>query len=319
MKCRIFHDDCAILNAADDFRVIAARGMEKQMGLPFFESFLNDADSKSRILLFLNSEQSYCLIPHGQESLLFVSAWYESTKLVPVFLLHASERDVRQILNFASRDAFSTIFRVSNEPQNGEASLREQLAEIFYYLDGLTNTGHNFRTHCSMLASFFGCRVEEFSMPLWEEKMSDSLFHRVTAFLACSLLILRHRTGEIYSAGSFQSGIKQENVGKVQIEKKPTDTVLEIPAGIRLDTEFLLHVEQISNYEAEGKVKKGGSVVIPKEILALSKIPAFSDFYIEASDGTLAFEVRLDALDGLRAHALEEEIPWVRFSFRMAC
>ncbi len=217
-KCRIFHDDCAVLSDDDDFRIIAARGFEKQIGQPFFEAVLTDSDARSRLSAFLRGTQDYLLLPFHEQSLLFLSAWHKSTTLVPVFLLHASEKNVRQMLNFASRDAFSELFRVANEPENGEESLREQLAEIFCYLDGLIKPGRNFWTSCRMLATFFGCCLENLSMPFEEKIASDALFHRVTAFLVCLLLSLRHRTGSVSAYGSVSAGEVHENVGKVQVE-----------------------------------------------------------------------------------------------------
>ncbi|MBQ9784403.1 MAG: hypothetical protein IJW29_09835 [Clostridia bacterium] len=319
LKCRIFHDDCAILHSAENFRVIAARGIEKWVGLPFFDSVLKNPDARRRLNTFLKSGEKYLLLPFENQSLLFLSAWYEWTSLVPVFLLHASEKDVRQMLNFASRDAFSSVFRVANEPQADEASLREQLAEIFYYLDGLISPTCNYWTHCRMLAAFFGCRLEKISMPFDSASMSEPLFHRVTAFLVCILLTLRHRTGELSAHGAFSGSIDTENVGKVQVDGTRENPFSEMPASAEWRTDFLLRVEQASAYEPKAKSRTQTPDPVLDALSSLSNIPAFRNFQIIRENGTVSFEARMDVFDSLRAHSLEIEIPLIRFSFSIAC
>jgi len=194
---RLFHDDCAMLDINNDFRVIAERGFHMSTGTPFFDTVHLQKAEITRIRQFIHSDEELLILPSEASTLLLFSALIQSTSTLLVIRTPHSEEKVRNALEFARRDAFSPVFCLENEQRSSEAELREQLAEIFYYLDRILKPSSEIGlwTHLLLIANFVGCRLDRISLPISIPKISQHDRDRLTAFFLSAFMILRYHTG----------------------------------------------------------------------------------------------------------------------------
>lgn len=257
-KSRIFHDDCAVVHVSDSFRIIAARGMEESIGKPLFDALNVTLPKDDRFVTFLETEESCVLLPAGEDSLLLFSAWYRATDLLLAVRLHAPEEKVRKVLDLAQRSAINSVFRHEEETTDS-ADVERRLEEIFYYTTKILTPREEIWNHCLTVSNFIGCRLEGLSLPVSIPKLDADEFHRLTAFLVCTLLELRHRYGKTKIS---QTSKTIGNVGKVPIEN---------------EDDFALTVEQIQkeNAESQARLIKSESC---EESFPFANLPAFHSF-----------------------------------------
>ncbi len=244
-RCRRLHDDVAVLDAASDFRILAARGFSEPIGTPLFSSLaLPDADL-ARVDAFLKSDGTCLLLGVGKASILLFSAWYASCDLLLAVRVHQEEREVRALLDAAKSGAAIPVFS-PEEPE--ETSLLLQLAEIFYYTEHILQDRGNFWTHCLTVANFVGCRLEQLRLPVSGVSLDEKDFHRITAFLVCLFLTMRARDGKIRAT---ETGDTNAMLG-MRISQRP--------------------------YGLEDAVIPVSEHAIEGDVLPFLQIPAFRDF-----------------------------------------
>ena len=224
---RLFHDDCAILDVNNHFCTIAERGFRVPLGTPFFDAFPISKENENRLRQFLCSEDEIILLPLENTSLLFFSALLQSTGLLLVIRMPHNEKEIRNALEFARRNAFSPIFCPDSEQRSGTAALSEQLSEIFYYTDRILAPESNIGlwTHLLLIANFAGCHLEHVSLPTERSTLTRNERDSLTAFFLCAFLILRYRTGkneafaDDHSTSAFD--IKKNPVFSIHLKHTP--------------------------------------------------------------------------------------------------
>ena len=210
--CRIFHDNCAIINAADKYRLIAARGIDIPIGEPFFETLSISDEETNCLQKFLQTQEEYILLSCQKSTLIVFSALLQNTGLLLVVQVSYCKKDVQKSINNARRDAFSPIFHPDNIVFPEEPKLEEKLAEIFYYTNRILQppTTLGLWTRLLLIANFVGCRLEHVSLSASFPTLPKNHQDVLTAFLLCAFLIFRHRTGKNRITSP------NENIGKVQ-------------------------------------------------------------------------------------------------------
>ncbi|MBQ8309465.1 MAG: hypothetical protein IJX80_00445 [Clostridia bacterium] len=281
--CRIFHDDCAMLNAYDSFRIVSERGFQAPIGTPFCSVLPFSETSISRLQKFIRSDDECLLLSTENASVLFFSALLQSTGLLLAVRIAYDEKNVRKALEHARYDAFSPIFRPNNDQSEGEIALTEQLTEIFYYTERMLKQPHGagLWTHLYLIANFVGCRLEHVSLPANLPALSNRDWKRPTAFLLCTFMLLRHHTGRNVTVA------KERNVGKVQI-----NNVSEVAYDPTVPG-FSLLLQHLPLQTAKSKLPEDERELFhPKttpfnQLLAL---PCFKNIIQSSEDKTLVFE-----------------------------
>ena len=281
-RCRIFHDACAVIDARDSLRVIAARGMEDQIGKPLISPNREDLFRQSRVAEFLNCKETCLLLPDAKGSLLLFSAWYPSTGLLLGVRLQSPEGEVRKAIDFAQRNAIKPVF-FGDERENVKSDLLRDVEELFYYTTRILTPKDELWNHCLTVANFVGCRLEQLSLPISFPNTDEDSFHRFTSFLVCCLMEMRHRYGK---TGILKTDSKNENVGKVQMSEEDA---------------LKISVEQIVTEKQESQSIFSIRESIEQEEFPFASLPAFCNFSFEKSGENLIFSAALSSRSGLHA------------------
>ncbi len=229
-RCRRMHDDCAVLDVSNEFRILVSRGFSESVGTPFFSVYGMGAADAARLQENLRRESAVILIGIGGDSFFFFPRWFNSCGLLLVLRIHATEAECRQVLDAAQAGSGMPIFSPAGEFEQNPPLLL-QLTEIFYYTDHMFTPTDNLWSHVLLLANFVGCKMEYLNLPILSERLTDDEFHRLTAFLLCLLLSLRIRTGRIHAAKDERN---EANLG-IHIEQRPYRETDELRCGERCE------------------------------------------------------------------------------------
>ncbi|MBQ8416290.1 MAG: hypothetical protein IJX13_05265, partial [Clostridia bacterium] len=190
-ECRIFHNDCAVLDAGNGFRVIAERGFPGAIGASFADVLDLTPKARKKLNEFLLCEPSVLLLPNGDSSVFFFSDWYFSTGLLLAVRLSQKESVLRKIINNNARSSGFSLFPASDPLESSPASTAaETVNELFYYAQRIFSQELTCTplTQAHLLANLAGCRLEQLDLPY------DPPFHtklqrdRFSAFLLCVFL-----------------------------------------------------------------------------------------------------------------------------------
>ena len=286
--CRIFHDNCAIINAVDNYRLIAARGIDIPIGEPFFDTLSISDEETDRLQKFLQTQEEYLLLSCQKSTLIVFAALLQNTGLLLVVQVSYCKKDVQKSIENARRDAFSPIFHPDNIVFQEEPRLQEKLAEIFYYTDRILQPPPTLGlwTRLLLIANFVGCRLEHVSLsasfPTLPKKHQDVL----TAFLLCAFLIFRHRTG------TNRVTSPHENVGKVQ------------PIPEEDESLFSLYLHHLPIKTSRKKLPLDEAELINFEqspLAFLLSLPCFKSIRQTIQDGKITFEIPVAQSTGFGA------------------
>ena len=224
-QSRICHFDCAVLDAKQQFEVLAERGFHAAYGENLFSLLGWQEEAYTALNRFLPSSVSTLLRPCAGGSLLLFRQWYDSLGLLLAIRLPYAESELRKELNNASHSAISPIFSMDDTvDKNQKRDTAEALAEVFYYTErifALPNPSSLFG-HALLLANFAGCRLLPSALPYSFPQMDKKEAMRLSAFLLCTLLSLRKAEGNAFAFSEHSAQKEVCNVENVQPENPPT-------------------------------------------------------------------------------------------------
>lgn len=199
---RICHEEFSVVDPANDFLIVAYRGLDhrvgkrltEEYGIPSSEiAFLQRALVKHRRALLKGKKRPILIYADFLEStgLLLAVAQERDTASVARILLHTGRTDFA-ISPSLARSTVATL-------QAEDEITYDQLQDIFFYLDRLTSDSPNFGvwTRALLAAKFAGCRLSETDLPTADLPISANDRARLTVFLLCTFLTLRLRDGKV--------------------------------------------------------------------------------------------------------------------------
>ena len=294
-KCRNFHDDCAVIDSEDSFRIIASRGMESEIGKSFFDAVKMKPPARDTMGRFLADSNGIMLLPTEKGSVLLFSAWYSTTSLLFAICLGVDAKEVRKILDFAQGHAIYARFG-EEKTEKEKDSVERHLEEIFYYTSRIFSPKGEMWNHCLTVANFVGCRLEQLSMPLRLTHISEQNFHRLTALLVCALLELRHQYGKTRIRETLKDG---QNVGKVQVDDSDEIciTIEQLRQTSPIYTETSIHQKEET------------------ELFPFASLPAFRTFTFLKEGENLIFQATFQNENSIHAGYMGSEFEV--FTFRI--
>lgn len=275
-ECRIFHNDCAIINAKDHFRILAERGFGGTVGLSFLKALSLEADAVKELEAFPLSNRPALLLPTKDASLFLFSGWYSATGLLLAVRISKEYETIKKHLKNAARP--SILEGISNSDSHGCATEdpAEPLEELLFYTERIFSEGDTdtpmMQTH--LLANFAGCRLNQLDLPATSPFPDKTIRDRYSAFLLCLFLTLR-KTGGAVSAKEHS-----ENVGKVQ------DSIREDSPA---DLAFSITQEEVSSEKTDFDFS--AAPTSPRFLFPFMELSCFQSFKLEQSDGALRFEM----------------------------
>ena len=287
-----------MVNAKDSYRIVAARGMEELVGECLFEVMKIAPTEQAKAEALVEKDDASCVIPIENQTLLLFSAWYRHTGLMLAVCLPHPEEKVRKILEFAQRSAIKPLF-CADGYENWEDEDLLDLQETFYYLSRIFKPTDEIWNHCLAVANFVGCSLERLSMPISMPLIDDEEFGRLTAFLFCCFMELRHQYGKTSVLNDLQN---LENVGKVQVEK---------------DEE--LHVTVRQDFSAPPKIQRVSSDQSTQQAISFpfASLPAFRGFSMMQDADTLIMQAHFPAKKRLHSNRYPCHARKLTLSLRM--
>lgn len=199
---RICHEDFAVVDPTNQYRILAGRGLYAQAELslprvwqiPCAElSWLEEILQRHRRVLLNGGDGPVLVFADllNTTGLLFAVRPYLPIKTLVRGLRHLGRQDI--VISPAVEVSFSQTFP--------EESALTQISELFYYMDRMFDSSDRFEigawTRTRLIATFVGCKLEEVDLPIAEPIPSRVERDRLTAFLICALLELRKMDGRV--------------------------------------------------------------------------------------------------------------------------
>lgn len=303
-ECRIFHNDCAVLNAKDDLRVVASRGFGDAVGVPFFKLLRFSPAMKEKFSRFLLSDHPALLLPSGSASLIFFSAWYSATGLILAVRLPKKESTLRKIIENNTRPSLLSVFSIpETQKDTATADTEKMIDELFYYTQRIfSDPAQSPLTQAHLLANLAGCRLEQLDLPYDPPFPTKALHDRYSAFLLCVFLALRQTGGAVSAVQS------KEKVEKVQNQNR-SDQVLDFSFSI-----------------SQKKLSKAKTTCDPQPnpdpnyrfLFPFMELPCFRSFKLNQNNGEVIFDVAIeeDTAPALFAPSFIPMPLWWRFTLR---
>lgn len=204
--CRLFFEDCAVIEPEKSFRILASRGGN----LPLGEDFLKVCGvlpSDTTLLQSTRAKQSRFLLPCKKGCVLLLGDRLLETALFLGILIQRDAKEVLCALERLGQNTFATPQGMLSEGHPLQSRYDEalclQMEELFYYLERILHPAPeaSLWTRCLLIANFAGCRLERVALPITEPSLSETDHARITLFLLCSFLTLRQKSGRIWTEG----------------------------------------------------------------------------------------------------------------------
>ena len=254
-----FHEDLAILDPANEYTPIAARGLtlkpDKKLNIP------------SEELKFMNTHLHHReMVAIGLEDgiLIAFNQLYASVGVIPVILPHGSQNDVAYALG-----EMGTQRLICSPAVTALAAKHSKAEDVYRHLTDLLflcreifspSSQLDFRLHSARVAHLAGCKANVTEFPVGNFPISHTDLCRWTAFLLCVFLTLRG----------------DSSVG----------TLLHLEhADLR---EFSLKLSHQSEYTRKTPISEA--------ILQFLSLPAFGDFRLTRSKNQFTIEAQLQRL-----------------------
>ena len=266
----IFREDLAILDPANGYTPIAARGLylktEKTIEIPPAELDFLQSRLPHREMIAIHTRQGVLLV---------FSHLYSSCGLLPAILPHGSPSAVAYALSClgSRRIELSPAVSALSVKTNEADDIYRHLTELFFLCTQVfePSAETDFRLHCARVAHLAGCRANVAEFPIGSFPIALADLRRWTAFLLCVFLTLR-------GDSSIGTALRLEN------------------ADLR---EFSLKLSHQSEYTRR--------TPISDTVYRFLSIPAFAEFQFTRQKDRFAIEARLQRSSS--AHRLRAPFP----------
>ena len=187
--CRECHEDFAIADPAEEYRLLAARGAFLKAG-----AAPGIPQDEQRFLEAALSGHTRIAIRGTHGILIVCGELLPATGLLPILMPQGSPGAIARCLQALRRDGLICSPAVScltdaGKPERCYTMLCEQLDFCNRILRPDRET--DFRLHCAHVAGFAGCRADVTALPVGPLPLIGTDRDRWTAFLLCTFLALR--------------------------------------------------------------------------------------------------------------------------------
>ncbi len=285
--CRAAFEDAFVIDIHNGTNVIASlRGNNK------IDVSMSDA---ATLVTIFNGCREFLMLPSSRGTLLVYPAW-QHLELSLAFLLKESVEEVEKAYKNAQRYAFSALF--STDETNRQLNLETKLCVLQFYMEHLFGEKRetNVAAHILMLANLLGCRLHEMAVSRVNVTLDERELEKLGAYIACTFMTMRRYNGAVST-----SDTGDENTTNLT----------------HVMQEYGLRIQQ----SVRQKIAKPTAFDIPGEsdFASFAKHPAFADYKIEESDGTLRLHLPLRqkaVLSSFPARTAQNEITLTLFPLR---
>ena len=277
--CRAAFENCFVLDLGSIPTVIAACKEGDISGLSM-------SDMASLLHLFNgNAEPLILSVPRG--TLIVYPAW-QHLKFGLAFLLRENVQAVEKAYQNAQRYAFSMVFDADEtEEKDAQTSLARKLCTLSFYMEHLFGAKRetNALAHILMIANLVGCHLHETSLSHTNVTLDELELDRLSAYLCCTFMTMRRYNGKILA----------------------TDQNDEFSTHAPLN--YGLKIQQ----SVRGRVARPTPFDLPtsEDVATFSTHPAFANYQIKESDGTISLHLPLrqkTLLSSIAAHGTQTEL-----------
>lgn len=306
---RAFLDDLLLLDTADSYRILAARGAKILRGKPLGEVYRISAAAKRTMQKPFLPTDTYRVLSGGSgASLLLFPQLLDPTGLLVAVRIPLPPVRLAEYISLVTGTDLLSPFSLRREQLR--TTVPAKLEELFYYANRifLTEEQVSLHTLLQLIANFTGCCLGEiYSVPMLPISFSGADWRRLIAFLLCAFLTIRRRSGIVTALGCNSDALRDDG--------SPAETAKALL--LRLQQEHLRRFpwaeDDPSVDSSVNATKCGDGLFAPdeadakapgslpdgedpqKDILYFADHPAFRPFVTdEAPDGTLVFDMPLD-------------------------
>lgn len=288
--CRAAFADCFVVDANNDYRIIAACRRGELVGTSLAKAFSISMTDAASLLYLFNGSNDFFILPCPAGTLIVCPAW-QRLELALAFFLKEDAQTVEKAYQNAQRYAFSMVFDAEQEREKDpQLDLEIKLCTLKFYMNRLFGAKRetNVTAQILMIANLVGCRLHEVSLSHTSITLDEREVEKLGAYLCCTFMTMRRYNGAISTSD------KEE----------------ETP-------DFSTHVLQEYGLQIQQSVREKGThpaafdIPSNSEISSFASHPAFADFKTEESEGTLRLHLSLRQkalLSSITARGTEKEI-----------
>ena len=203
---RLFCEECAVLDAANGYRVLASR----TKGLADSSSFFNCYEVFSSELDFLERAltcHSRVLIRGKDHPILIFADLLPYTHALIAIVPQVKASALVRAISLIGQNKVMLSPQIQAERSSAEentAEACEQAAELFFYMDHILTPSAEIGmwTRTLLIANFAGCKLDRISLPTQTIALSHANEARLALFLLCCFFTLRHTNGTKFAIGN---------------------------------------------------------------------------------------------------------------------
>lgn len=203
---RLFCEECAVLDAANGYRVLASRTKGLANGGSFFAHYgvgANELDFLERALV---SHARVLILGKDHPILIFADLMPHTHALIAV-VPEARASTLTRALSLIGQHNVALSPKVQSNRASAEEHATEafeQAAELFFYMDRILTPSAEIGTwtRTLLIANFAGCKLDRISLSTQRVSLSRTNEARLTLFLLCCFLTLRHTSGTKFAIGN---------------------------------------------------------------------------------------------------------------------
>ena len=285
-ESRFFHEDCALINVAEQFKVVTERGFHCKIGQTFTSALNLGWEAVRQLRTFHTRYNDTMLLPCEDGTLILFSHLYPTTGMLLAIRIHDTETRVAEAMRRAQHEVLSfPIFPQQDQPKPEATPLDMQMEELYFYLNRILAPSQNlsFWTHCLRIANFAGCKLDFVDLPIENVILPHEDYQRLTAFLLCVFMTLRKRTGRVRLMDKDKVDPAIKNVEKVQED----DCQQESSQTLSLR---LVHLSNVPLTERSGFTSDILSIESLNREFSFLNLPVFENFSFFAKNRALVFE-----------------------------
>lgn len=288
--CRAAFENCFVVDIENDIRILAACRSGDLIGTTLPKAYsLSMADTASLINLF-HGGNKFLMLPCSCGTLLIYPAW-QRLGLALAFLLKENIELVGKTHQNAQRYAFSMVLTDLKEEENTpQGELERKLCTLDFYMDRLFGDKReiNVAAQILMVANLMGCKLHEMSVSRINVTLDEREVERLGAYLCCMFMTMRRYNGKISTSDDAE-------------ENSDFLTYATQEYGIRIQQ------------SVQEKVIKPTAFDLPTQadVASFATHPAFANYQIKESDGTISLHLPLRQkvlLSSIAAYSTQTEI-----------
>lgn len=198
---RICREDCAVIDAANGFLILASRGERLTEGTDLRDALKMTEDDRLQFSNLLGTHKHFYMTADGLPLLIF-SDFLSSTGLLLAVLPHAHPHAVLSALRLLNRTDFFLPPKEKAE-KCALSKLRlaaDQLSDILYYTDRILqaySANLNNQYYLAHTAAFAGCALDFETVRAFARLNEPLKNPRTILFLLCTFLFLRNHSGAL--------------------------------------------------------------------------------------------------------------------------